>query len=368
MATYYVGAGGNNANDGLSWANRKLTPNGAEDIPVAAGDTVYVGPGVYRETLTCDVSGSAGSQISYIGDYDGSHTDGVGGVVRITGSDDDTTTTRNNCIVASGKTHRTFRGFALDLTSADIITASTPTDWIIANCAFMGAGGDCIDLSGVCTSNVIENCLFMYGKTADAAYAVNFNHSSGVDDSGNIISNCLFRRGYNRGIGSTRVGGITVKNNLFLCTYNGVRIGTALTAGQTITVNNNLFVGGGSTALQALSVGEITENYNAFWANQADRSNVNTGANSNTYPPLFDLRWFFEMVGGGSMLTPFDLGAWSQLINVAGTSPTTADMRGTTVQGAQREWGALEYDTALDIEAGVSGGGILLANKRGNKQ
>jgi hypothetical protein len=35
---------------------------------------------------------------------------------------------------------------------------------------------------------------------------------------------------------------------------------------------------------------------------------------------------------------------------------TTADMRGTTVQGAEREWGALEYDSTLDIEAGTGTG------------
>ena len=46
MTVYYVGAGGNNSNAGTSWALRKATLTGAEDIPVAAGDTVIVGPGV----------------------------------------------------------------------------------------------------------------------------------------------------------------------------------------------------------------------------------------------------------------------------------------------------------------------------------
>ena len=117
MATYYVGIGGNNSNDGTSWANRKLTLNGAEDIPVVAGDTVYVGAGTYREELVCDVAGSDGSPITYIGDYTGANTDGVGGVVRITGSDDDITTTRSYGIYASAKTYRTFRGFRIDLTT-----------------------------------------------------------------------------------------------------------------------------------------------------------------------------------------------------------------------------------------------------------
>jgi hypothetical protein len=42
MAIYYVGSGGSDSNDGQTYATRKLTPNGAEDIPVAAGDTVVL--------------------------------------------------------------------------------------------------------------------------------------------------------------------------------------------------------------------------------------------------------------------------------------------------------------------------------------
>src|SRR3989304_7878159 len=58
MPTYYVGPGGNDGNSGLTWALRKLTLNGAEDTPVAAGDICWVGPGVYRELLTDDISGA----------------------------------------------------------------------------------------------------------------------------------------------------------------------------------------------------------------------------------------------------------------------------------------------------------------------
>lgn len=47
------------------------------------------------------------------------------------------------------------------------------------------------------------------------------------------------------------------------------------------------------------------------------------------------------------VLSPFDLSSASQLIDLAGTSPSSTDMRGTGTVGTQREWGALEYDTAL---------------------
>lgn len=53
MPEYYVRKSGDDGNDGLTAATAKLTLNGAEDIPVAAGDTVHVGAGTYRELLTC---------------------------------------------------------------------------------------------------------------------------------------------------------------------------------------------------------------------------------------------------------------------------------------------------------------------------
>lgn len=38
--TYYVGPGGSDANDGMTWVTRKLSLN---DVPVGTGDTVYCG-------------------------------------------------------------------------------------------------------------------------------------------------------------------------------------------------------------------------------------------------------------------------------------------------------------------------------------
>lgn len=357
MTTYYVGSGGNNSNDGLSWANRKLTLNGVEDIPVAAGDVCYVAPGVYRETLTCDVSGSAGSPITYIGDYAGSVTDGVGGVVRITGSDDDVTATRANCIAASSKNYRTFRGFDFQLTTQAVINIATCTDWSIDQCAFspwtLTNNTSTILSSGATQARVIiTNCTF--GPFL-GAYTIHFSHSSAVDNAGHAVENCIFD-GYARCIQSSKVGGITVRNCLFRNASFGVIVASALTSGQTVTVNNCVFLAC-NVALYGINAGEVVENYNAISACATPRTNTNTGENSNTLPPLFDTRWFFELVAGGNMLSPFDLASYSPLINVAGTSPTTTDMRGTSVQGAQREWGALEHDPALLIEEGAGGGG-----------
>lgn len=374
MATRYCGPGGNDANDGLSYANRKLTLNGLEDSPVQAGDVCYIAPGTYRETLTVDVSGSAGSPITYIGDYTGANTDGTGGVVRITGSDNDQTAARQygiNC--TAQRNYRTFRGFALDMYTGYYVTgglATSGTNWIVEQCYF-GISDAAAAYSIVCgganqAAWTVRNCYFMTGRSALSVW---FYHNADVSDCGHVVENCI-AIGTGSTIGaaimSSSVGGITVRNcNLYAFGY-GVQVAAALAAGQTVTVNNCTFQAM-NVALVATTLGEIVENYNAFTSVSAARSNVAVGANSNTYPPLFDTRWFFEMVNGGDMVTPFDLASYSQLVNVAGTSPTTTDMRGTSVIGAQREWGALEFDPDLDIEAGSCGGGaVSISPWRGN--
>jgi len=356
MATYYVGAGGNDSNAGTSWAQRKLTLNGAEDIPVQAGDTVYVGAGTYRETLTCDVSGSSGSPITYIGDYTGANTDGTGGVVRITGSDNDSTQTRTDCIAAAGKNYRTFRGFALD-GSTSTININGCTNWIIDKCFHTKHGTRGIIGSGICTDITISNNLFQYGTY----YDIFISHTSFVSDSNIVISNSIFcNSGGNNGkaILFGKYGGVTIKNCLIQSKNIGIQLTAVPDTGQIVTVNNCI-IAVCNTGMYSPTLGFLVENYNNIANCELARSNVAVGAQSNTYLPMFDTRWFFEMVNGGSMITPFDLASYSQLINVAGTSPTTADMRGTTVQGTQREWGALEYDSTLDIEAGSGGGGAV---------
>lgn len=293
MTTYYVGAGGSDAANGLSWANRKLTLNGAEDVPLAAGDTVYVGPGTYRESLSCDVSGSSGSPITYIGDYSGVNTDGAGGVVRITGSNDDIATTRASCITALSKNYRTFRGFTLDLTSSHHVGCSGAcSNWIVEDCYFSLLPSNSVAsvyFAGTGTNNTVRRCYFI-GRH----FGIEFTHSASVSDAAHLVENCIFM-GLTRGVSSVRVGGITVRNSSFWSCTAGVRVATALAGGQTVTVNNCLLQVC-ATAVQATATGEITENYNALYFNSTDRTSTSTGANSNAYPALLDTRWFFEAV------------------------------------------------------------------------
>lgn len=357
MTTYYVdGTSGNDGNAGTSVGAAKATLNGAEDIPLVAGDTVHVRAGTYRELLTVDVSGSAGNPISYIGDYSGSIF-ASGGVVRVTGSADDVAETRANCITATSKNYRTFRGFTFDLASTVCVSLATScSNWVIEECYFGANTVSGLTIAGTGTANTVRRCYFMARPLGGPA-CLTISHSATVNNAAHAVENCIFLGGTNA-ILVTRIGGVTVRNCLVLFSERSIRVGTSLAGGQTVTVNNCVIAFAGTAALQATATGEIIEDYNALFANAAHRTLVSAGANSNNHPPLLDTRWFFEAVAGGDMVSPFDLASYSPLVNLAGSSPPSTDLRGTSVQGAQREWGPLEMDPALAVAAGEGGGGM----------
>ncbi len=85
--TYYVRQTvGDDANDGLSpktaWQHISKLSKAME-----AGDTAYVGPGLYRETIVIENSGTSENKLTFIADTTGQHTGDPPGVVMITGAE-----------------------------------------------------------------------------------------------------------------------------------------------------------------------------------------------------------------------------------------------------------------------------------------
>jgi len=363
MTTYYVGAGGNDGNTGLSWAQRFLTLNGAEDEPVVANDTVYVAPGVYRELLILDVNGTNGNPITYIGDVTGENTDGVGGIVRITASDNDQTATRANVISDGGaaRNYRTFRGFMMDMptTSAVITMKSGGTNFILQDCFMTGGANDnVIALYGAGGGHLFERCFFMNHYSFSSIY---IQHSSTIDDSETVVQNCVFMGGYG-GVRTTRVGGITVRNCTML--YNSQAIGglvsvaTALATGTSTIPVNNCIMMGSRMGLYGTVEGEIIEDYNAFYHNSADRTNVAVGGNSVTYPPLFAPPILFD-----GIKFPWwfgELSEWSQVRAITGSGEASDDMFGMVrpTTSAKKSWGPMQFHDVEratgTVHAGVS--------------
>ena len=86
MPTYYVSATtGDDTDTGLSAALAWATITKAVGM-VAAGDTVYIGPGTYREKPSLTTAGTLGNVISWIPDPEAQYlTSDNPGIVRVTG-------------------------------------------------------------------------------------------------------------------------------------------------------------------------------------------------------------------------------------------------------------------------------------------
>ena len=363
MTVYYVGKGGSDSNDGLSWDQRKLTLNGAEDIPVAPADTVYVGPGVYRETLTCDVNGTSGNQITYEADVLGHRTDGIGGEVRITGSNDDLTATRANCIFASNDDYRTWRGFKLDgytnygLYISDnsivediitegatnssggiILSVASGTHFEIRRCIDIGLYGQSIVISGgtgdVAATAIIENCI-MYPKAGHGGtnyYGINSNYGNFT------IRNCTLMAGSTALFSTGATTNITVRNCIF-------------------------------THCDTAMVGDFTDDYNLCHPDVT--RNIAKGANSVDWVPIYRSPVFIggdlQAAGRGHSAPSAawffgELSQWSQIRRKAGATAPADDFFGIArpTTNSKCSWGAIQYARVIRETTTVRSGGVSM--------
>ena len=299
MATYYVRKTGNNVNAGTSSGSAWATVTKALQT-ATSGDTVYVGAGVYRETLQI-TSTTAISAVNIIADVDGKNTGDVG-EVRITAytTDDKTSPSSTSLLDLNSKPYFVFKQFVFVGGSAILISntgsglcqntqfidctfihlnnsyklanlATTTTDtapnWLFDRCRFFhqGNSSDCIYLdvpqgsvADLNTNIIIRNCLFVRAGTGAA---VNFNPSA----SG--------------GSGATfNTGGVQFYNNTVIGGATGLNVGSNASTSNTCKAYGN-FIVTGTYGLLSNPFFAIIEDYNLIYS-PTTTSNVSTGFNS----------------------------------------------------------------------------------------
>jgi len=211
----------------------------------------------------------------------------------------------------------------------------------VEDCVGEGGASRIADIDGAGQAAVtFRRCLF-YGAHASNSIGLTFNHSVVVNNTGHLIENCVII-GNARAINTNRIGGITVKNCFITQTQTGgVYVGVALDAGQLTTVRNCIFVAC-NRACRATVTTEFDEDFNTFWRNISDRENVNTGAGSVAYPPLFNP----PILQDDLVLPfiPFAPSEWSPIRRLAGGSEASDDFFGITrpATSAKKSWGAIQ--------------------------
>ena len=297
MATYYVRPDGNNSNAGTGPATNQAWQTLARIVQAGtaftSGDTVYIAPGTYRESVTTTATYT--SATNFFGDPTAAQFPGVTpGVVRITNFLSNDNSAATNQRVWGGVTfdyiniskiyfdHSTF-GNGIGYTG-------TGNNSSIKNCIFSGnsqAGGGVGSPSIALTSiknTLIENCIVM------RSFLGIFVTTTTDTDTNVDIRNCFITGSSDYGIfiANSTGGGINVTNNtLHFTRGTAVFLTGAGNATSISNVTNNIFyhctssVGGGSSV-------NIIENYNRR-IGSGGNSTVLTGAFTVTDgAPQFD--------------------------------------------------------------------------------
>jgi len=177
MATYYVKTTGDDLKDGLSEANAWATVTKALTI-VAAGDTVYIAPGTYRNTSgwTLSTPGTAGHVITIEGDPDCVRFANENpGYVRLTGCDGSELPSRAGALFTALQDYIAIRNLLLDGTttsgSYDGISIGTGTSRTVERCVVIASRYAAYGATG--GAAVFNDCWLMGGARGASLVTVN---------------------------------------------------------------------------------------------------------------------------------------------------------------------------------------------------
>lgn len=321
MATYYVDpVNGSDSNNGLgpdaSHASNKPWKTLAKLLGAsgfASGDTAYLAPGAYRETVTVAMTSAVAETkvLADPGNAQGFKTSGgvlvASGQVQWTAytTNDKTAPAASMALDLNGRDFLTFQDILFvggNLSGGCVRGATTSsTDIKFVRCAFLAGAPNVANVNftagfGVALNWTFDSCLWLSSANQTAINLV-LTRGTGSDYDVNVLfKDCLIVGGAgtqtriaSTGAGVNFGGGVDFYNCTIIGGNNVISTEANVSTSSPCTVYNCVLIGGG-TGLNANTSGQIVEDYNLIHAATA-RTNVSAGSNSQTtsYAPLIDI-------------------------------------------------------------------------------
>ena len=372
MANYYVRNDGNNSNTGTGPATNQAWQTIAyafANMTLTTGvNTLYIAPGVYRESPTLTVTPTVTNTLVITGDPTASQFSGItANQVRVTGSSaDNTTMSGGTRINLSTKNYVTIQNLYIEHNATGAFGA-------------ISTNGDFIDVK--------NNVIFSYyiGGANGIGIFITAPNATGntLVVQNNIIFGCSIGIAINLPSATSGLSGVVVRNNrvstsgyingwgVYCNTSTGANIASVTVSNCVITqfpqvgvffqhgnttdkhIVQNCIIGHGQTAISAITSNQVTQRNNILLA-ASTLSNVATDASTIT-SDFFGIDYGQALLQGFGNLAHFgtSLNSRNTAFGTATVAPTT-DLYGVAWTGATPDVGMATYRSLSSIGSYVA--------------
>ena len=346
MAIYYVRPDGNNANTGTGPATNQAWQTLTKALGatgIASGDTVYIAPGSYNESVTIGMT-SATATTSVIGDPTASQFTGVaaGPVIWTIFTATGTKPTLTS-IIATSKNYLSFENIMFE---GGTVSFTTSTNTSFTNCQFTitdissGAMVSLTSPTSTALRATFSKCIFIGGY-----YAVQPTGQNVADTTS--FTDCLFFGPTGGGVQQINIQ-VTYFNNTFICCENTGVNNLGGNASFKSNASNCLFYNC-SYGIYSDTNNVFTQTYNRIISGVATVFNVPTSATTTTtFSHGLILPYYLQNSLGTFQMFSSILGGPNTSAGIATGAPAS-DMYGVTWTGTSPDTGSATYRNLSNV-------------------